>query len=248
MIIDRWNQIISTLTAHKEISVTELAKQIDVSIATIRRDIKELSKRKYLTCKNGIVSLQNTDRSISPDIFQTDNIVMREATNAPAKTALARYAASLIEAGDIVFIDAGTTVPKMIPYIKADNVMIVTNSATALPLLISSGIPTYVCGGYLTSNSGAIYNSMENIFNGKHIDKAFLGANSVTKDGYFSSSKDTTFKKEVLSHSTQAYVLADSSKFAKTSFLNFALPNEILLITDKEPPFEQYTNYIVIDE
>ena len=247
MIIDRWSKIISILMKSNGISVIDLATKIDVSIATIRRDIKQLSDRKVLTCKNGIVALKDVDSSISPDFSITDILFLREGDNQSVKTNIARYAATLINDNDIIYIDAGTTTTKIIPFIRAKNILVITNSATALPNLIAAGIKTNVCGGFISRASGGIHDNKENVLKDMNIVVAFLGAGSINASGFYSSFKDTQLKGNVISRSKDVYVLADSSKYEKTSFLKFASPGDVTLISDKKPPYDVEFKYIVVD-
>lgn len=247
MVIDRWNKIIEILNTNKEMKVSELARQVDVSIATIRRDINQLSARKLLTCKNGIVYSSHLAANLGPEYVTSDIIYMRETLNIDKKMNIARYAAGLVKDEDIVYIDAGTTVNKMIPFIHAKDVFVVTNSISAISMLIGAGIKAYVCSGYITNGSDAIYDTVHNRLLDINITKAFLGTGAINKHGFFSSSRDYEIKKEVVANSNEIYVLADSAKYDRTAFRKFASVEEAVLITDKKPPFESDLRYIVVE-
>lgn len=247
MIIDRWNRIINILIECKEIRVEELAKKVDVSIATIRRDIKHLTERKVLTCKNGIVYSTHIMASLGPEYASSDIIYMRETLNTDIKITLGKYAAGLIRDEDIIFIDAGTTVNKMIPFISAKDVLAVTNSVSAISLLGSAGLKAYICSGYITTGSDAIYDSVYNRLEDIHITKAFLGTSAVNKKGFYSSTRDYEIKKEIIANSDEVYIIADSAKYNRTAFRKFASPDEAVLITESAPPFENDLNYIIVD-
>ncbi len=248
MIIDRWNKIIEILSTNKEIRVDELAKLVDVSIATIRRDINQLTSRKILTCKNGIVYSNQLTSALGPEYVVSDIIYMREILNVDKKRHLAQYATTLVNDADIIYIDAGTTVNKMIPFITAKDVLVVTNSISAIPLLLNAGIKAYICRGYIANGSDAIYDSITDQLKDINITKAFLGVGAINKNGFFSSSKDYELKREVISNSDEVYIIADSSKYERTAYRKFASFNEATLITDAKPPFESELKYIVVDD
>ena len=246
MIIDRWSKIINILIENNEISVKALAEKVDVSIATIRRDIKQLGDRNILTCKNGTVKIGDVDNSVTPDFGTSDIIFFRQGKSPTVKNTLARYAAELIHNNDIIYIDAGSTTSNIIPFIKAKNILVITNSPTALPDLISAGIKTYVCGGFISSGSGAIYGGEDFFLEGMNIITAFLGTTAINASGFYSSFRDSQMKRQIIAKSKKVYVLADSSKYGKNALLRFALPEEVTLISDKTPPFDTHFRCIVL--
>ncbi|MGN0631541.1 MAG: hypothetical protein ACI4JN_09465 [Ruminococcus sp.] len=72
------------------------------------------------------------------------------------KTAIAKYAASLIDDGDLVYIDAGTATEKMIYHIQSKNVTFVTNGFMNAKLLAQRGFKVYIPGGEIKSSTEAI--------------------------------------------------------------------------------------------
>lgn len=98
------------------------------------------------------------------------------------KKRIARYAASLIEPEDFVYLDAGTTTAHMLDYIAEDRVTFVTNAVAHAQRLAMRGIKVLLVGGELKASTEAIVGSqaMQTIQN-YHFTKGFFGTNGVTK-------------------------------------------------------------------
>ena len=61
--------------------------------------------------------------------------------------------AKLIEDNDCIFMDAGSSTIEMIPFIKAQNIVVVTNGLTHVEKLLNQGIKTLMIGGQVKSNT-----------------------------------------------------------------------------------------------
>ena len=95
------------------VTMTELCEQLGASESTVRRDLTQLDEKGLLKKVHG-GAIAADDRSFSMvenDVESKSKLFTKE------KTAIARYAASLIDDGDLVFIDAGTTTEKMIDFL-----------------------------------------------------------------------------------------------------------------------------------
>ena len=106
---ERYNIILSVLSANSSVSVTELTELIGASESTIRRDLLTLAKMgKLKKVHGGAVSMEPNILLQEPDVDEKMKL------NASAKERIAKYAAEMIRPNDFVFIDAGTTTGKMI--------------------------------------------------------------------------------------------------------------------------------------
>ena len=98
--------------------IRELAEMFDVSEMTIRRDVSEMEKLGKARNLNGIVFSPAED---APHSFSKQYDVLKEEKNQPeAKSALGEYAASLVERGDSIFMDVGSTVNQIAKCIPRD--------------------------------------------------------------------------------------------------------------------------------
>src|SRR5699024_4282709 len=130
------------------VKVQELVNQLQTSESTIRRDLVILEKEQKLRRVHGGASLIRK-RKDEPSMGE------KSIENLEEKTSIAKYAASLIEARDCVFLDAGSTVYQMLPYIEAEHITVVTNGLNHLRALLEKGVDTYLLGGFIKPRTEA---------------------------------------------------------------------------------------------
>ena len=107
----RYEMILNLLEENKSVTVTQIKELLHISESTARRDITALHQAgKLIKVFGGAVALEGEVISREPTVQQKENV------NKEQKIRIAKYAASLIEPDDFVFIDAGTTTAYMIYY------------------------------------------------------------------------------------------------------------------------------------
>ncbi len=204
---------------------------LETSESTIRRDLIELEKHNLLKRVHGGATLlhaKGTELSIKE----------KSSKNLQQKREIAIFAASLVEQGDCLFLDAGSTTLEMIPHLANKNITVVTNGLTHLEILMEQDIRSYILGGMMKPSTRAIVGSkaVESLLQYR-FDKCFLGTNGIHLElGYTTPDPDEALiKRTALSLSSQAYVVADHSKFSEVSFSKIAEIHESHLITDHLP-------------
>jgi DeoR family transcriptional regulator, fructose operon transcriptional repressor len=225
---ERHQFIITLLKNNGTIKLQELVDQLNASESTIRRDLVQLENMKLLKRVHGGASLLQRKGL---------ELTVREKTTKfqLEKQKIAEKAASFIQEGDCIYLDAGTTIFEMIPHLKAKNVTVLTNGITHLPLLTESGIRTMVVGGQVKVATDAIIGSSAiNFIQQYRFDKCFLGMNGIHQElGFTTPDPDEALlKKAALSLSNEAFVLADSTKLNEATFAKVADISEAIIITD----------------
>ena len=119
---ERHRRILQILGDRNAVTVAELSQQLNISESTIRRDLNTLADMGKLNKVFGGA----TALTQSSGIFETD-VANRTNTMNEEKTVIARYAATLINDDDFVFIDAGTTTLRLIDFIGNTKAIYVTN-------------------------------------------------------------------------------------------------------------------------
>ena len=120
---ERHSKILNAVNANKSVKLGELCELLGTSESTVRRDLNALAQKGLLVkVHGGAISINDSFIFVEQDIEEKSKLFNEE------KKAIARYAASLIDDGDFVFIDAGTTTEKMIEFIPDKNVTFVTNA------------------------------------------------------------------------------------------------------------------------
>lgn len=228
---DRIAEIYQLCQQFSEVTVQQLCERLDVSPATIRRDLQKMEDMKLVHRYYGGVVL-NKETEMEPTMHA------KHLVNMQKKKQIARYAASLIKNNDIVYIDAGTTTEMMIDYIHAKNILIVTQALPIMNGLYERQIRCYTVGGYIKFSTNIIIDNdtiekMAKI----NFNVAFLGCNGIHELFGFSTTNEieAMLKKTVISNTQNPIIVADSSKFNQISNIKFADIQDASIITDTLP-------------
>jgi DeoR/GlpR family transcriptional regulator of sugar metabolism len=177
----RQRQILELLQAEPELAVDEACTRLGASAATIRREFALLAAEGRAEKTWGGLRLHPAGRTpAGPAAFQ-----QRLAENAAEKRAIAEAAAALIEDGDVVMIDGGTTTYQLCEFIALKGVRIITNSlviAQAVDRLKGRqrGAEIYLTGGILQPESSVLSGPPAEAFIKRyHARWAFLSAAGV---------------------------------------------------------------------
>ncbi len=223
--IERQKLIMDKLQKKHNIKLKEIVKDLNISEATVRRDLNELEiKGKIKRIHGGAILIKEYEHDITS----------KEKINIEGKESIGKKAVEYVKNGDIIYLDAGTTVGKMIKYLKEKKVKVLTNGISHIPELLKYGIETYLIGGKIKEKTSAIvgFSAVESLKK-YNIDKAFIGANSVNEKGYGTpDSEEAIVKQCAIENSIKVFFLCDSSKFKEESFITFATLECGELITD----------------
>jgi DeoR family fructose operon transcriptional repressor len=200
-------------------SVQKLCEIFNVSESTIRRDLSELENRKLLKrTHGGAICLESV--SFEPTYSEKEDKYRDE------KQLIAEKASELIEEGDSLIIDAGTTTLYLAAELsKFKNLTVVTNSINLIQQLSDiQGINIMATGGMLRKNTMALAGpvaeeSLERI----RVDKAFIATNGLdAKIGLTTPNVlEASIKQKMMNVSDQVIIMADHSKIGKVSFAKF---------------------------
>lgn len=228
MLTNERQEIILNLLAEKQtIKIQDIVEATNASESTIRRDLTELENQHKLERIHG-------GATISERKLQEMSITEKSSRNLQEKVRIAKYAASLVQDGDCIFIDAGTTTFQMIPFLGNKNVVVVTNGLTHVDSLTEQGITTYLTGGYVKAKTSALVGpqtiqSLENY----RFDKCFLGANGFHVGfGYTTPDPEEARVKQLArTLAKNTYVVADHTKYDKVSFAKMDEMKKATLLT-----------------
>ena len=241
----RMEAILAELDKEQAVSVAQLCQATGASGATIRRDLNELARRGKLNkVYGGAMSIREEFRGEEPDMEVKRELHTQE------KLRIARYAASLIQDGDVVFLDAGSTVMHMVDHIQAVRATFVTNSVECIQRLPLRGLRTYVLGGVLKPGTLAVIGgeAMEALRN-YNFTKAFLGINGIALSQGFTTPdpEEAMVKGLAAARARETWVLADSSKFGPITAAAVLPLERARIITDRLDD-RRYLEYTEIKE
>lgn len=231
---NRWTTIINLCKEQNEVSVAELISILNVSEATIRRDLYQMEELHMISRYHGGAKL-NSEQSSEPPMM------VKTGTNVNQKNLVARLAASRIQDNQMIYIDAGSSTYEMLDYITAKNITIVTIGIPHIEKLARKQVRCIVLGGTLRWSTSAItgrttLQQLDNLF----FDAAFIGVNGIHNIMGFTTTnqQEAEVKDKVIKHSKTAYILADSSKFNILCPESYAKLNEVIIISDDVANFE----------
>lgn len=219
------------LLDRKQVTVKELAAQMEVSDATVRRDLKALAVEQGLRLLHGGAELPK-ERDYS---FQARQ--MRAVTE---KKVIGQLASELIHDGDHVFLDSGTTCSELVPFIKRmHDVTILTNSARLALNLNAPGVQLFLIGGeYRPDRMDSVGPMAVSALNQVRGYTAFIGSDGLSPD-FGPSASDLAsahLHRQVVANAATTVLLADHSKFGSASLFQIVDWSQIsTVVTDQEP-------------
>ena len=230
---ERRDLIVAYINENSAATVADLMKEFDASAATIRRDLSVLhDERRILKVFGGATAINSQDV-----ITREPSVQAKSSLNIEEKDLISKYAASLINDDDFVYIDSGTTTLEMIKYIENTRAKYITNGIVHAKKLLEKGLNTMIIGGRCKPTTEAIIgpDCVEGIRK-YHFTKAFMGTNGISIEAGFTTPDvdEARVKREAVSHAYISYVLADHSKFGQISSVTFAEITACCIITDKD--------------
>ncbi len=229
--IERQGRILALLQESKKATVAELAERLEVSQATIRRDLGKLEKQGHiLKTYGGALMVQPTQFEFSYN--------ERLSQRVKEKKAIGAYAAGLIQPGDSVLLDSGTTVLRIAEALQ-DSVGI-TVVTTGLPVILklagNPSIQLYSVGGLFRAKShdfvGPTLVAQMAMYT---VDVAFLSVDGFHPETGLSASDHSTAEavRAALRIAKRSIVVADSSKGGKRAFARIAALEDVdMIISD----------------
>lgn len=232
----RQRRVVELVTERGSVSVTMLAKVLQVSEASVRRDLEYLSGQGLIERVRGGACAPRG--GIRPEADRNGfDIVATQASR--AKREIAARAADLIDDGQIIAIDIGTTCFALCQQLLTRSMTVVTSSlAVVMALADAPRIDIIVLGGVLRPNYQSMVGVLtESSLRQVRVDMAFLGCSGVRSDGSVidSTPSEVPVKRALLDIATQAWLLADHDKFPGSGVLEISPINRFAgLVTDRK--------------
>lgn len=206
---DRLNHILEYLRQNQTATVHVLSKRLYVSEATVRRDLNELAVRGMVKrLHGGAVLLDSANRELP--------LYIRQQQNAAAKQTIAAQAAQHLQDGQVIFLDASSTVMYLIKYLENfENLTIITNGIRTAQELQSLSHRVYCTGGRMLHHSCAyVGQHAEDFVRHFNADLFFFSSQGLAEDGRITddSEEETHIRKVMLQQSRKKVFLCDSSK------------------------------------
>jgi DeoR family fructose operon transcriptional repressor len=210
-------------------SIAEMAAQFAVSEMTVRRVLHKLADA-------GLVIRTPGGAMAAPSGSVERSFLERSARMASAKEAIGREAARLVQEGETVVLDSGTTTRYIARYLAAKhNLTVMTTSLAVLEELAgSAGVQVRLTGGvYRRSSHDLSGNAVLDSLGGIHADKVFFGAAALSfQKGVMNY--DAEMPRAFLRAGRERVLVIDSSKIGIEAVYRLCAVDKCdMVVTDK---------------
>jgi DeoR family transcriptional regulator of aga operon len=237
--VERRVIILDKLGSNGQVDVNSLSKELGVSEVTIRNDLTRLEQKNMLIrARGGAIKL---DR-VGIDFTLSD----KNKKHLEEKKSIGLAAAELIEEGDTIILDSGTTTFEITKNLnKLADLTVITNALNiANQLAEHKNANVIVPGGFLRKNSISLVGATaEKSFKNYFCDKLFLAVDGFSTTHGLSTPnvEEAHLNRIMIEVSKKVIVVTDSSKFLKRSFAFIAPISDVdVVVTDSGiPPEDQ---------
>ncbi len=233
-LVERRQAILTALEEAGQLSVTDLSARFDVSEVTIRQDLQALSEQGLLLrIRGGAVAM-----NVMPEL----SVELRQQQRAAQKARIGQAAASLVNDGDTIILDASTTAQAIIPHLKTlTELTVITNSLkTAMSLLDTPQIHVILPGGNLRRSAISLVGQPECEFiQDINVQVGFFGARGLTvAEGLTDVNlEEANMKRAMIARCRRTVGVLDARKWGKVAAITFARLEQIdTIISDTDAP------------
>lgn len=226
----RHRKILELLYEEGSVTSESLAATFGVSRITIRRDLDALAADKLLERTHGGAIIGASPRLES--IFDEKDMLFKRE-----KRAIGRFAASLVEENDTVFLNAGSTTLEVLRHIEGKKVKVVTNNAASITVDLDPGVELIVLGGEYRRGSQSYIGDLTGLgLRSIYSSVTVLGINGISARKGLTSAvyQETSVNRAMIENSSgKVIVVADHSKMnCVSSFLTCQLDRIDMIVTD----------------
>lgn len=216
--VARRAKILEELEIKGQVSVNELSKMFNISEVTIRNDLSHLEKQNMLIrARGGAIKVKFYRMGIDPSITDKQKEYLKQKQN------IAKAAIKLINDGDTIVLDSGTTTTEIAKNLEQfDNLTIITNALNVASILSEyEGINIFMPGGYLRKKSLSLVGVLaDESFEKFYCDKLFLGVDGFDTTHGLSTpnSEEAHLNQIMIKIAKKVIVVTDSRKFERRRF------------------------------
>nr|WP_078534691.1 MULTISPECIES: DeoR/GlpR family DNA-binding transcription regulator [Streptomyces] len=234
---ERRQLILEMVRANGAVSLRELARVVQTSEVTVRRDVRALEAEGLLDRRHG--------GAVLPGGFTRESGFPQKSHLATAeKTAIADLAAGLVSEGEAVVVGAGTTTQELARRLaRVPGLTVVTNSLlVAQALAHANRVEVVMTGGTLRGSNYALVGSgAEQSLQGLRVSRAFLSGSGLTAERGLSTSNmlSASVDRALVQAAGEVVVLADHTKLGADTMFQ-TVPTDVItrLVTDEPPPHD----------
>lgn len=235
--LPRHEQILKLIRVNGFMPIDELAKQLNVTPQTIRRDINQLSEEHLLRRFHGGAALGS---SVENEEYST-----RKVKHQAAKTQIAQLICEHIPDNASLFMNIGTTIEAVAKalIVRHQHLRIITNNIHVASIMTRrADFEVIITGGVVRPQDGGITGvaTLDMIEQFK-VDYAIIGASGIDADGTLLDYdyREVRAAKAMMKNARQRWLVVDSSKFGRNAMMKLCHISELnAVFTDDDPPEE----------
>lgn len=229
----RRDSILRLIEGHGFVSIKQLIEATGAGESTIRRDLESLDRSGQIRRTRGGAAY--VGESLTP--FE-----VRRGHASEEKQRLGKATAALIQPGETVLLDGGTTTLEVARHLAGKSLQVVTNSLPIVSVLASAPeIELVFLGGYLYPKTGVTLGPLTSAaLESMKVRRLVMSAGGLTKDGLFNSnSLLVEAERRMIAAADEVVVVADHSKFGHSELAFLCGWDSVdRLVVDRDPGAE----------
>lgn len=223
--IERQNAVLEHLRTHHSATVAELSRMFFISETSIRRDLARLEKAGHIRKTYGGAVLAEGNNTLLA-LEARENMLWDE------KQIIGQKAISLIQDGDVVFLDSSSTTLAMAEFLGQFNKLtVITHSLkTASSLLAHPHLKVYMAGGLVAPNLHSCSGALTcGVFEHLYADVAFISPRAIDANGnvYCTAEEEASVRRTILEHAQRRVLLCNIRKLGKHAPFYLCRLNEL---------------------
>jgi len=239
---ERRDEIVRLVIEKGRVTVKDSSEMFDVSAVTIRNDLNFLEKKGLVHRAYG--------GALRWDTVSFDTAIReKEKLNAEEKARIGKAASKLINNGDSIIIDSGTTTMEIAKNIQGKKDLTVMTNAINIAIELASvaGIKLMLTGGTLRETSFSLVGPQaEEVLKEFYFDKVFLGVDGFDMEYGLTTPNilEAQLNRLMVNRARETIVVVDSSKFARRSLSQIVKPVDIAVVITDNKISEEYKRKI----
>lgn len=222
--IPRHRQLLEFLRRHGDTSVQDLARALDVTTQTIRRDVRALEEAELVARYHGGVGL--------PSAVENIDYARRQGMNVEGKRRIARLVAQQIEPGRSIILDIGTTTEEVARALgQHRGIRVVTNNLNVAAILAANEqAEVFIAGGLVrTPDHGIVGEATLDFIRQFRVDVGIIGVSSIEPDGTLLDYdyREVRIAQAIVEQSREVWLVADHSKLTRNAMVRLGHVEQI---------------------
>ncbi len=237
LIDERRQHILSLIQNHGRVLVGELSRNLSISQITIRKDLEYLQSKGLVQRTHGGALRIQSSALFDPSLQE------KQKQHSQEKQRIAVAASKMVEEGDCVMLDSGTTTTAIAHELrKFSQLTVITNAVNIAAELASTNLEVILIGGNLRKNSFSLVGPLaEDVLQEMHADILFLGVDGFDPEVGLTTPNflESRVNRAMVRSSCRVVAVCDSTKFKRRSLSRIVPPSAVhCVITDRDLPPE----------